>query len=129
MAILPDTSDDRLLKIVTACGKAVLKDRGTRRARLLQTVEQRIVDLLPQGGARAAVVATELGVSPRTLIRQLAALGTSFSDLLDHLRKDLALKYVRETDLSLAQVAFLLRLRQPTRIHPGVQALDRQSAQ
>ena len=91
-------------------------------------MEQRIVDLLPQGGARAAVVATELGVSPRTLIRQLAALGTSFSDLLDHLRKDLALKYVRETDLSLAQVAFLLRLRQPTRIHPGVQALDWQGA-
>jgi hypothetical protein len=50
MAILPDTSDDRLLKIVTACGKAVLRAHGTQRARLQQTVEQRIVDLLPQGG-------------------------------------------------------------------------------
>ena len=76
-------------------------------------MEQRIVELLPQGGARATVIATELGVSQRTLIRQLAALGTSFSDLLDRLRKDLALKYVSETDLSLAQVAFLLGYANP----------------
>jgi AraC-like DNA-binding protein len=44
----------------------------------------------------------------RSLTRQLTALGTSFNDALDRLRNDLALKYVRESDLSLAQVSFLL---------------------
>jgi AraC-like DNA-binding protein len=108
MAILIDTSDDRLLKMLAAHCEAVLKGRGTRRARLLQTVEQRIVDLLPKGTARATVIATELGVSQRTLPRQLAALGTSFHEVLDQIRKQLALKYVSETGLGLAQFAFLL---------------------
>jgi AraC-like DNA-binding protein len=54
------------------------------------------------------VIATDLGISERTLTRQLAALGTSFNKMLDRLRGDLALRYVRESDLSLAEVAFLL---------------------
>jgi hypothetical protein len=41
----------------------------------------------------------------RTLTRQLASLGTSFNEMLDRLRNDLALKYIRETDLNLAEVS------------------------
>jgi AraC-like DNA-binding protein len=100
-------------KMLVAHCEAVLKDRRMRRARLLQTVEQRIHDLLPKGAARATVIATELGFSQRTLTRQLAALGTSFNHVIDRLRNDLALKYLRETDLSLAQVAFLLGYANP----------------
>jgi AraC-like DNA-binding protein len=62
---------------------------------------------------RATVIATELGVSQRTLTRQLAALGTSFNEMLARIRNDLALKYVRETDLRLAQGAFLLGYANP----------------
>jgi len=94
MAILIDTSDYRLLKMPAAHSEAVLKGRGTRRAKLLQTAGQRIVDLLPKGAARAKVIATEVGISERT------ALGTNFSVLLDRLRYDLALKYVREKTTS-----------------------------
>ena len=54
------------------------------------------------------MIATDLGVSERTLTRQLAAAGTSFNDVLDRLRHQLALKYVTASDLSLTQVAFLL---------------------
>jgi AraC-like DNA-binding protein len=108
MAIPLDTSDYRLLKVLTAYCETVLKEHGRRQAGLLQKVEQRIVDLLPKGDARARVIATELGISERTLTRQLAALGTSFNDVLDDLRHDLALKYIRESDLSLAEVSFLL---------------------
>jgi AraC-like DNA-binding protein len=99
--------------MLTAHREAVLKGRGTRRAWLLQTVEQRIIDLLPKGAARATLIATELGVSQQTLTRQLAALGTSFNEVLDQIRKQLALKYVSETDLSLAQVACLLGYANP----------------
>ena len=66
------------------------------------------MDLLPRGQARAKVVATDLGLSDRTLTRRLGALGTSFDGLLDNLRHRLALKYVMQSDLSLTQVAFLL---------------------
>ena len=102
MAILIDTSDYRLLKVLSAYCEAVLKEHGSRKAGLLQRVERRIVDLLPRGTAKARVIATDLGISERTLTRQLAALGTSFNDVLDRLRSDLALKYLRESDLSLA---------------------------
>jgi AraC-like DNA-binding protein len=101
------------LKVLTAYCEAVLKEHGTHKAGLLQKVERRIVDLLPKGTAKARVIATDLGISERTLTRQLAALGTSFDDVLDRLRSDLALKYVRESDLSLAEVSFLLGFANP----------------
>jgi AraC-like DNA-binding protein len=107
-AIPIDTSDYRLLKILMTYCDAILKEHSLREGGLLQKVEQRIVDLLPKGAAKAKVIATDLGISERTLTRQLAALGTSFNEMLDRLRNELALKYVSETDLSLRQVAFLL---------------------
>ena len=108
MAIPIATADDRLLKILRAYCETILKERGTSEAGLLQKVERRIMDLLPKGAAKAKVVATELGMSERTLTRQLAAAGTSFNEMLDGLRHQLALKYVTAPDLSLTQVAFLL---------------------
>jgi len=113
MATLIDTSDYRLLKILTVYCEGILKEHAVRHAGILQKVERRIVDLLPKGSAKAKVIAAELGVSERTLARQLAALGTSFNELLDQIRKQLALKYVSETDLRLAQVAFLLGYANP----------------
>jgi AraC-like DNA-binding protein len=124
MKIPIDTSDYRLLNVLTAYCDAVLKEHGTRQAGLLQKVEQRIIDHLPKGAARAEVVTTELGVSERTLTRQVAERRTSFTEILDRLRNDLALKYIRESDLSLAGVAFLLSYANPRAFGPGVQALD-----
>jgi AraC-like DNA-binding protein len=113
MATLIDTSDYRLLKILTVHCEGILKEHAVRHAGILQKVERRIIDLLPKGSAKAKVIAADLGVSERTLARQLAALGTSFNEVLDQIRKQLALKYVKETDLRLAQVAFLLGYANP----------------
>ena len=84
------TADDRLLRILQAHCDTLLEDHGTQEAGLLQKVERRIVDLLPKGAAKAKVIAADLGVSERTLTRQLAAAGTSFNDVLDRLRHQLA---------------------------------------
>ena len=108
MAIPITTADYRLLKILRAHCEAILKERGTREVGLVQKVERRIMDLLPKSAAKAKVVATDLGLSERTLTRQLAAAGTSFNEMLDRLRHQLALKYVTASDLHLSQVAFLL---------------------
>ncbi len=35
-------------------------------------------------------------------------MGTNFSEIIDQLRHELALKYLRESELNLTQVAFLL---------------------
>ena len=108
MAIPIATADCRLLKILRAHSEAILKERGTRKVGLVQKVERRIVDLLSKGAAKAKVVATDLGTSERTLTRKLAAAGTSFNEVLDRLRHQLALKYLTASDLHLNEVAFLL---------------------
>jgi len=113
LAMLIDTSDYRLLKVLTAYCDGLLEQHGVRDAGIVQKVERRIIDLLPKGAAKAKVIAADFGISERTLARHLAALGTSFNDVLDQIRKQLALKYVRETDLRLAQVAFLLGYANP----------------
>ena len=50
-----------------------------------------------------------LRLSPRTLQRRLAADGASFEQLLDAVRADLALYYLRESRLSVAAVAEILQ--------------------
>ncbi|MCP4383918.1 MAG: AraC family transcriptional regulator, partial [Hyphomicrobiales bacterium] len=102
------TADDRLLKILRAHCEAILKEHGTRETGVLQKVERRIIDLLPKGSAKAKVIATDLGMSDRTLTRKLALEGTSFDSVLDRLRHQLAVQYVTASDLSLTQIAFLL---------------------
>jgi AraC-like DNA-binding protein len=53
-------------------------------------------------------VAARLGMPPRTLQRRLTVEGTSYNGLLDELRHELALRYLRQRELALAEVAFLL---------------------
>ena len=108
MAIPIATRDDRLLKILRRYCEAILDERGANEAGLLQEVERHIMELLPKGAARAKVVAAKLRISERTLTRRLVAAGTSFPEMLDELRHQLALRYVAAPDLSLTQVAFLL---------------------
>jgi AraC-like DNA-binding protein len=50
-------------------------------------------------------VAAELGLHPRTLHRRLKAEGKSFEGIKDEVRRDVALRYLKETDLPLTIVA------------------------
>jgi AraC-like DNA-binding protein len=113
LAIPIPTADHRLLKILRRHGDAILKERGPTGTGLLSKVERLIVDLLPKGMARAKVIATELGMSDRTLTRRLGEAGTSFDEILDRLRHDLAQRYITASELSLSEVAFLLGYSNP----------------
>ncbi|QGZ38757.1 AraC-like DNA-binding protein [Pseudoduganella flava] len=63
---------------------------------------------LAHGGAKLAAIATQLAVTPRTLQRKLADAGTSFQQVLDGVRFDLARGYLARPELSLVDIAFLL---------------------
>lgn len=102
------TSDDRLLKILQAHCDTLLARQDPVKPDLILRLERSIVALLPAGRAKASIVASELGMSERSLVRHLADLETSFSRVLSGIRHELAHKYLRERDLSLSQVAFLL---------------------
>jgi AraC-like DNA-binding protein len=53
-------------------------------------------------------VAGELGVSVRTLRRRLADRGTSYRQIVDGLRREVAIKYLRDTNMTVEDVAFAL---------------------
>ena len=105
----PITSvDHRLLAILRNHAEEILRRRPKQRHELIHRLERRLIELIPTGEARAKIVAAELGMSERTLVRRLGELGTSFADIVDHLRHDLARKYLHQQDLSLTHIAFLL---------------------
>jgi AraC-like DNA-binding protein len=80
------------------------KRAGTFRA----SVENAIAPLLPHGKASVEEIARQLAMSPRTLARRLSEEGTSFSDVLEGLRNDLAARYLGEKEFGIAQIAWLL---------------------
>jgi AraC-like DNA-binding protein len=64
--------------------------------------------LLPTGKASIEQVARNLGLHLRTLQRQLEAENVSFSDLLNDVRRDLAIRYLPNKQYSLLQIAEIL---------------------
>jgi len=67
-----------------------------------------IIDMLPSGGVADEKVAKQLNMSPRSLQRRLKDADTTFRTLLEGVRKNLATTYVRDPDIELVEVAFLL---------------------
>jgi len=67
-----------------------------------------IVRRLPDGEPRRDEVARELNMSERTFQRRLEDEATSFGQLLDATRRELAEQYLGRLHLSLAQAAYLL---------------------
>lgn len=67
-----------------------------------------IVEHLPSGDATVEKTAAELFLSTRKLQRQLQEEGTSFLTLLNRVRKDIAEQHVRNKDMDLTEIAFLL---------------------
>ena len=66
---------------------------------------------LSDGELTRAKVASAMAMSERTLRRRLEAEGTSFQQVLDDTRRELAEQYMSRGDLSLADIAYLLGFR------------------
>jgi AraC-like DNA-binding protein len=71
-------------------------------------VREAIYVLLPMGRATVEQVAQKLGLNVRTLQRQLEDDGGTFSELINSVRRELAVRYVQSGQHSLRQVAELL---------------------
>lgn len=70
--------------------------------------------MLPMGRATIEQIAQGMGVNVRTLQRQLADAGVTFSDLLHEVRSELVLRYMENPDFSLARIAELLGYGMPS---------------
>jgi AraC-like DNA-binding protein len=102
------SADPRLLTILRQYCEEVLDRREEPAAGLVESVERLLVQRLASGRTSIDGVASELGMSRRSLSRRLGELGTSYSRLLDGLRRALAMKYLEDAEISLTEIAFLL---------------------
>jgi AraC-like DNA-binding protein len=96
--------------MVKDCEDAIA-ERGSNVSPFRTMVENTIAPLLPHAEAQAKAVARRLGLSERTFARRLTAEGLSFAEILDQLRRDLAVRYLEE-DLQASQIAWLLGFQQ-----------------
>ena len=88
--------------------EALARERLTVRSK----AEDVLSKLLPHGRATASEVARRLGMSSRTLSRNLAGEGASFAEILDELRAALAKRYLRDETLPVSEIAWLLGYRE-----------------
>jgi len=77
-------------------------------SKLTEQVKTFIIEHLPSGEVRLEKVADDLAVSARTLQRRLNEEDTTFANLLEETRRDLASKYIREKNKCLNEISFLL---------------------
>jgi AraC-like DNA-binding protein len=80
-----------------------LRDDPSVRAALLCHLTPALSNGLPQ----AAHVARDMGMSERTLYRRLAEEGLTFRDVLTEAQSSLAQELLRDSDSSIAEIAFL----------------------
>lgn len=101
-------SDDRLLTVLRGFCEDILSRHAHQPLSVVEKVERTVADRLPKGEAKLDIAAGELRMSPRSLSRRLAESGTSFNQIVEDLRKELASRYLEESDLRLAEISFLL---------------------
>jgi AraC-like DNA-binding protein len=101
-------ADGHLNRLLLQYADEALRDRASRRASVRFNVEDQIVKLLPHGKANAPEIARRLGMSRRTLGRALSSEGATYSDVLKTLRQALAKRYLREKEIPISEIAWLL---------------------
>jgi AraC-like DNA-binding protein len=108
------TRDEHLLETLRPICEEAAKERNTAYGTLRSSVENEVQKLLPHGKANRQRVAKALGLPERTLSQKLGLENTSYNDVVDRLRRSLALEYIKEASISIAQIAWLLGYEGPT---------------
>ena len=72
-----------------------------------------LLELLPSGSASIEAVSKRLGTSTRTLQRRLSREQSNFQAVLNKTREDLARYYLKTSDMSGAEISFLLGFEDP----------------
>ena len=67
-----------------------------------------VIKNLSSGTLSKTSIASQLHMSPRNLQFKLAAQGTSYQEILDTTRKELALAYIEQRRLAITEIAYLL---------------------
>ena len=94
--------------VMVRYSQRLLEQTLDKSSRMSDRVRQLVVVLLPRGLCRVEIVAQHLGVDRRTVARRLAEEQTSFSALVNELRRDLFVRYLKDGARTLTEVSALL---------------------
>lgn len=114
---LPIAKADPGLSAVLDRHAEELLAKHPRPASVIDRVRSLIGDELNGGDPSLERIAHRLGLSARTLQRRLREHGTSHHELLDQLRKDLAMKYLRLPEMAVCEIAYLLGFSESSALH------------
>ncbi len=101
-------ADSHLNDLLLKYCETALADRRGDMSQLRTRVENAISSVLPHGRVRVEDVARSLGMSKRTLARRLSDEGLNFTEILQQLRRDLAVRYLDDRRLHVSKIAWLL---------------------
>jgi AraC-like DNA-binding protein len=74
----------------------------------LDAIAERIVDQLSSSRVTVKKIASDLGTNKRTISKRLTEHGTSVDQLIDDIRKDLAMRYLDYGSVKVKELGFLL---------------------
>jgi AraC-like DNA-binding protein len=110
------TADSQLCAVLDRHAEELLA-RFPPRDSLVDQVRRIVGSALNGGDPSLEHVATQMSLSARTLQRKLHELGTSHNELLDQMRHELAMRYLREREMAICEVAYLLGFSEASSFH------------
>ncbi|MDD9936691.1 MAG: AraC family transcriptional regulator ligand-binding domain-containing protein [Myxococcales bacterium] len=110
------TADAKLNQVLRRHADRLLEDL-TRLDKFQDRVRALVIEGLTDGTGTAEGVADRLHMSRRTLLRKLEREGTTFKELVDNTRRELALRYLEAGELGASEIAALLGFAQPSAFH------------
>jgi AraC-like DNA-binding protein len=108
---LAQLNDQVMHQYLKALNIKVKKNKTTTKLSdnmLIDKINTIIVKQLPSGLVTGQIVARELNMSYRSLQRKLAETNTTFKDLFEQCRHELAEEYILDNTLSMTEITFLL---------------------
>jgi AraC-like DNA-binding protein len=109
-------AEPRLLALLNRQLDGLLAERHDD-DRFVDRLQRSMMDELPDREPTIATIAAKQRMSPRTLQRRLRDEGTNFAAVLSELRRDLALRYLRDPRIAIGEVGFLLGFQDVTAFH------------
>lgn len=109
----PAPAKNPFMALLGEVAKAIEGRRAARKSVFRSEVERQLEAMLASGPVRIEQVARALGCGRQTLYRRLKAEGVTFAEILDELRRRLALRFVREQGLSVKESAYRLGFSDP----------------
>ncbi|VVO15881.1 AraC family transcriptional regulator [Pseudomonas fluorescens] len=100
-----------------ANGQLDLLNDSTVVCRIRALIAERLSQAQPQGQCNMESIAAALSISKRTLQRALEKAGTQFTNILNHMRQQLADFYLRHSHFNMQHVTYLLGFHDHSSFH------------